>query len=392
MNMIKKTLKQLDVEEKKVLVRCDFNVPLKSGKVADDNRIKAVLPTIEYLVGQRAKVVLCSHLGRPKGKPQEEFSLGPVALRLTELLNVSVQMLEDCIGDRVKSVINHMKPGDVVLLENTRFHEGEKSNDPDFAAKLADGMDLFVNDAFGTVHRAHASTEGVARHLPSAAGFLMEREIEALTKLRENPVEPVAAIFGGVKISDKIGMIEAFLDKSEALLVGGSMANMFFKVQGLDIGDSFFEKEGLDTAEKIMKRAENKMMLPEDVVIAREISENAEHRTVSVKEVSSGWKIVDIGSRSIELFIDRLAKMKTIIWNGPLGVFEIPPFDRGTMAIAVGLADLDAEVYVGGGDSGAAVHRAGVVPKMTHVSTGGGAFLEFLEGKTLPGLAVLQDK
>lgn len=390
--MTKKTVKDVNVKEKKVLVRCDFNVPLKEGAVADDTRIRATLPTIEYLMKHRAGVVLCSHLGRPKGKPDVTLSLRPAAKRLTELLKVSVGMLDDCIGDEVESAVTALKPGEVLLLENTRFHEGEKSNDPDFAAKLAKGFDLFVNDAFGTAHRAHASTEGVAHHLPGSAGFLMAREVEALTHLRDNPAKPVAALFGGVKISDKIGTIEAFINKSEVLLVGGGMANMFLKIKGLEIGGSFIEKEGLDTAEKIMKKAEGKLILPEDVVITRQIGENAEHKTVPVNEVSSGWIIVDIGPASVDLFINTLGKMKTVIWNGPMGVFETVPFDRGTTAIARGLAGLDAEVYIGGGDSGAAVHHAEVAHKMTHVSTGGGAFLEFLEGKTLPCLTALQDK
>lgn len=382
----------MNVKEKKVLVRCDFNVPLKEGTVADDTRIRATLPTIEYLMEHRAAVVLCSHLGRPKAKPDAKLSLRPVAQRLTELLKVSVGMLDDCIGDEVESAVTALKPGEVLLLENTRFHGGEKSNDPDFAAKLAKGFDLFVNDAFGTAHRAHASTEGVAHLLPASAGFLMAREMEALTHLRENPAKPFAALFGGVKISDKIGTIEAFINKCKLMLVGGCMANMFFKVKGLEIGDSFFENEGLDTAEKIMKKAGDKLILPEDVVIARQIREKAEHKTVSVNEVSSGWKIVDIGPVSVDLFIKKLKDMKTVIWNGPLGVFETVPFDGGTKAIARGLAGLDAEVYIGGGDSGAAVHQADVAHKMTHVSTGGGAFLEFLEGKSLPCLTVLQDK
>jgi phosphoglycerate kinase len=390
--MTKKTVKDVNVKEKKVLVRCDFNVPLKEGAVADDTRIRATLPTIEYLMKHRAGVVLCSHLGRPKAKPDATLSLRPVAKRLTELLKVSVGMLDDCIGDEVESAVTALKPGEVLLLENTRFHEGEKSNDPDFAAKLAKGFDLFVMDAFGTAHRAHASTEGVAHHLPGSAGFLMAREVEALTHLRDNPAKPVAALFGGVKISDKIGTIEAFINKSEVLLVGGCMANMFLKVKGLEIGRSFIEKEGLDTAEKIMKKAEDKLILPEDVVITPQIRENAEHKTVPVNEVSSGWKIVDIGPVSVDLFINTLGKMKTVIWNGPLGVFETVPFDQGTKAIVRGLAGLDAEVYIGGGDSGAAVHQAEVAHKMTHVSTGGGAFLEFLEGKTLPCLTALQDK
>jgi phosphoglycerate kinase len=392
MNMNKKTVRDVDVKKKKVLVRCDFNVPLKEGKVADDSRIQAALPTIQYLVEQQAKVALCSHLGRPKGKPQMEFSLQPVSERLSDLLQIKVKMLNDCIGDGVKTAIKELEPGQVILLENTRFHEGEKSNASDFAAKLAKGFDLFVNDAFGAAHRAHSSTEGVAHHLPAVAGFLMAREVEALTYLKENPVKPMASIFGGAKISDKIGVIEAFLEKSKVLLIGGGMANMFFKVMGLEIGDSLIEKEGLHTAEIIMKKAGDKLVLPEDVIITQQIKENAEHKEVPVNEVLPEWKIVDIGSKSIERFIGRLQGIKTVIWNGPLGVFETKPFNEGTVAIAHGLAGLDANVYIGGGDTGAAVNQANVTQKMTHVSTGGGAFLDFLEDKSMPGLTVLQDK
>lgn len=390
--MDKKSVRDIDVKEKKVLVRCDFNVPLKDGVVADDSRIQAALPTIRYLIEHKAKVALCSHLGRPKGKPQAEFSLQPVAKRLSDILQIPIEILNDCIGDEVESAVADLQPGEVLMLENTRFHAGEKANDPDFAAKLARGFDLFVNDAFGTAHRAHASTEGVAHHLPAASGFLMAREIEALTRLKDNPAEPVAAIFGGVKISDKIGIIETFLNKSKVVLIGGSMATMFLKVKGLEIGDSFIENEGLDTAEEIMKKAGDKLVLPEDVIIATQIRENADNKQVPVNKVLPGWKIVDIGPKSIDLFINKLKEMKTIIWNGPLGVFETKPFDKGTKAIAQGLAELNAEIYIGGGDSGAAVNQAQVAHKMTHVSTGGGAFLEFLEGKSLPGITALQDK
>ncbi|MFW6332834.1 MAG: phosphoglycerate kinase [Thermodesulfobacteriota bacterium] len=390
--MNKQTVKDVDLKGKKVLVRCDFNVPLKHRRVGDDTRIRATLPTIRHLIEQKAGVVLCSHLGRPKGKPDPELSLQPVADHITDILQVKVGMLDDCIGTRVKSAVADLEPGEVLLLENTRFHSEEKANDAGFAAQLADGFDFFVNDAFGAAHRAHASTEGVAHHLPAVAGLLMAREIEALTRLKDNPEKPMAAIFGGAKISDKIGVIETFLEKTEVLLIGGGMANMFFKARGLEIGDSFIEEEGLDTAEKIMNTAGDKLVLPEDVIIAKKIEAGAEHKTVSVKEVPSGWKIVDIGPESVDGFMDRLQGMKTVIWNGPLGVFETKPFDEGTNAVARKLADLNAEVYIGGGDSGAAVNQANAAEKMTHVSTGGGAFLEFLEGKQLPGVAVLKDK
>ena len=390
--MNKQTVTDVDLKGKKVLVRCDFNVPLKKRMVADDTRIRAAMPTIRHLIEQRAGVVLCSHLGRPKGKPDPELSLRPVADHLTDILKVKVGMLDDCIGTRVKAAVTDLEPGEVLLLENTRFHPEEKANEKGFAAQLAEGFDFFVNDAFGAAHRAHASTEGVAHHLPAVAGLLMAREIEALTRLKDNPEKPMAAIFGGAKISDKIGVIETFLEKTEVLLIGGGMANMFFKAEGLEIGDSFVEEEGMDTAEKIMNSAGDKLVLPEDVIIAKEIKADAEHKAVSVKEVPPGWKIVDIGPDSVDRFMDKLRGMKTVIWNGPLGVFETKPFDEGTTAVARKLAELDAEVYIGGGDSGAAVNQANAAEKMTHVSTGGGAFLEFLEGKQLPGVAVLKDR
>ena len=390
--MNKQTVTDVDLKGKKVLVRCDFNVPLKKRMVADDTRIRAAMPTIRHLIEQRAGVVLCSHLGRPKGKPDPELSLRPVADHLTDILKVKVGMLDDCIGTRVKAAVTDLEPGEVLLLENTRFHPEEKANEKGFAAQLAEGFDFFVNDAFGAAHRAHASTEGVAHHLPAVAGLLMAREIEALTRLKDNPEKPMAAIFGGAKISDKIGVIETFLEKTEVLLIGGGMANMFFKAEGLEIGDSFVEEEGMDTAEKIMNSAGDKLVLPEDVIIAKEIKADAEHKAVSVKEVPPEWKIVDIGPDSVDRFMDKLRGMKTVIWNGPLGVFETKPFDEGTTAVARKLAELDAEVYIGGGDSGAAVNQANAAEKMTHVSTGGGAFLEFLEGKQLPGVAVLKDR
>lgn len=389
---MKKTVKDMDVREKRVLVRNDFNVPLKGGEVGDDTRIREALPTLRHLVDQNARVVLCSHLGRPKGEPTDELRLDPVARRLSHLLGRNVDKQDDCIGEAVDRAKEMLKPGEVILLENTRFHPGEKKNDPDFAASLARGFDLFVNDAFGAAHRAHASTEGVGRHLPSVAGLLMAREIEVLTPLLEAPKTPLAAIFGGAKIADKIGVIERFLDTTQTLLVGGGMANMFFKVKGVDIGKSFVDETGLSDAETVLNKAGDRLILPIDVVITDRIEEGAEHRTVPVDDIPGDWRIVDIGAETVAMFSERLKGSRTVIWNGPLGVFETPPFDRGTRVIAQVLTQLDAETYIGGGDSASAVNQANLADKVTHVSTGGGAFLEFMEGKTLPGVAILADK
>ncbi len=389
---MKKTVKDIDVSGKKVLVRNDFNVPLIHGEVSDDTRIRAALPTIEYLIEQNAAIVLCSHLGRPKGTPEEKYRMKPVARRLTEILNTVVGTVDDCIGPRVEAMKNDLVPGEILLLENTRFHAGEKKNDAGFAAELAKGMDIFVNDAFGAAHRAHASTEGVARHLPAVAGLLMDREISVLQQLVDNPETPITAIFGGAKISDKIGVLERFIEKADYILIGGGMANTFLKARGLEVGQSFLAEEDLDTAKEILEKAGDKLILPVDVVVTKEIKKNADCETVSVEDVPADGRIADVGSGTVDLFIEKASGSRTVLWNGPLGVFETPPFDKGTTEVARRLGDLDVNTYVGGGDSVAAVNNAGVENRMAHVSTGGGAFLEFMEGKTLPGVAALQDK
>ena len=390
--MNKKTVRDVDVRGKRVLVRVDFNVPLAEGKVADDTRIRAALPTIRYLIEQGARVILMSHLGRPKGQVKEGLRMAPVAARLSELLGQPVLTADDCIGPRVQALVKELKPGQVLLLENTRFHPEERKNDPDFARELASLAEVYVNDAFGTAHRAHASTEGVAHYLPAVAGFLMEKEIEFLGKALESPEHPFVAILGGAKISDKIGVIENLLGKVDVLLIGGGMANTFFKAQGHEVGESLVEDESLDTARETVDKAGDKLVLPVDVVVADAFSADAQSKIVGVDAVPAGWRILDIGPKTVALFRDKLAGAKTVVWNGPMGVFEFPKFATGTVEIAKSLAELDAMTIIGGGDSVAAVYQAGLADKMTHISTGGGASLEFLEGKTLPGIAALADK
>lgn len=390
--MNKKTVKDINVTGKRVLVRVDFNVPLAEGKVADDTRLRAALPTIQYLLDQGAKVILMSHLGRPKGKVVEELRMDPVAERLSELLGRPVRKLDDCVGDAVKAAVAEMRPGDVILLENTRFHPEERKNDPDFAKKLAELADVFVNDAFGTAHRAHASTVGVAQYLPAVAGLLMEKELNFLGKALESPERPFVALLGGAKISDKIGVIENLLTRVDALLIGGGMANTFLKAQGYEVGQSLVEDESLGVAKELLERAGEKLALPVDAVVADRFAADAASKAVSVDEVPPDWRILDIGPRTVELFKEKLAEARTVVWNGPLGVFEFPKFAAGTEAIARFLADLEATTIIGGGDVVAAVRRAGVADRITHVSTGGGAALEFLEGKELPGVAALLDK
>jgi phosphoglycerate kinase len=391
--MRKKTLRDVEVKGRRVLVRVDFNVPLEGGAVADDTRITAALPTVRHLIDGGAKTVLCSHLGRPKGKPDPKYSLAPVATRLGELLGKKVPFAPDCVGPAVEKLVASMKPGDVLLLENLRFHAEEEKNDPAFARALAALADVYVDDAFGSAHRAHASTAGVADHLPAVAGFLMERELDFLGRALADPARPFVAILGGAKVSDKIAVIDNLLGKVDALLVGGGMANTFLKAQGREIGKSLVENDKLEVAGRLLREAGAKLVLPVDAVIGDRLDAGAEHRTVDVASVPPGWLILDIGPKTIVAFTERLRGAKTVIWNGPMGVFEMEPFAAGTFAVARALAGLSgATTIIGGGDSAAAVEQAGVADRITHVSTGGGASLEFLEGKELPGVAVLQDR
>jgi phosphoglycerate kinase len=388
----KKTVRDIAVKGKRVLVRVDFNVPLENGEVADDTRIRAALPTIQYLLEQGAAVILMSHLGRPKGKVQDELRLDPVARRLSQLLGRDVGKLDDCVGPETLRAAKSLEPGQVLLLENLRFHPEEEENDPDFARQLASLADVYVNDAFGTAHRAHASTAGVTAHLPAVAGLLLERELEVLGTVLAHPARPFVAILGGAKVSSKIGVIRSLLTKVDLLLVGGGMANTFLKAQGHEVGESLAEDDRLMMAREILEQAGEKLVLPVDVVVADAFAEDANVQTVGVDQVPAGWRILDIGPRTVSLFDEKLASAATVVWNGPMGVFEFPRFAAGTIALASTLAGTAATTIVGGGDSIAALRRAGLADKMTHVSTGGGASLEFLEGKTLPGVAALQDK
>lgn len=393
--MKKKTVQDLDASGRKILVRVDFNVPQDdTGAIMDDTRIRAALPTIRLLRERGGKVILVSHLGRPKGKVAEKYRMDPVAKRLSELLGVAVTKVNDCIGPEVEQAVAGMQPGDIVMLENVRFYAEEEANDPGFAKKLAGLADLFVNDAFGTAHRAHASTEGVAKVLPGVAGLLMQKEIEIMGKALEDPARPFVAVLGGAKVSDKIGVIKNLLTKVDVLLIGGGMAYTFLKARGLEIGKSLLDNEKVDLARELMQQAAQKgvkMLLTEDVVVAKEFSADTEYKTVKVSQIPADWQGVDIGPETIKQFSDEIAKAKTLIWNGPMGVFEIVPFDNGTRAIAEAIAKCNGTTIIGGGDSAAAVEQMGFAEKITHVSTGGGASLEFLEGIELPGVKVLQD-
>ena len=394
--MNKKTVRDIDVEGKKVLVRCDFNVPQKEdGTITDNRRIVSALDTIKYLIEHNAKVILCSHLGRPKGEFKKEFSLAPVAEELSKLLGKEVKLAKDVIGPSAKELTDNMKEGDVVLLENVRFHREETDNDPEFAKKLASFADIYVNDAFGTAHRAHASTAGVAAYLPAVSGFLIEKEINFMGDALENPKRPFMAILGGKKVSDKIGVIEALLEKVDTLLIGGAMAYTFFKSMGYSVGDSICELDKLDLAQDIMKKAKEKgvkLMLPVDTKVGKEFKPDTESKVVKYTEIPDGWEGFDIGPKTIKMYVEELKSAKTVVWNGPLGLSEFEQFAAGTDTIAEALANSDAITIIGGGDSAAAIERMGLSDKFSHISTGGGASLEFLEGKKLPGIECLLDK
>jgi len=395
--MNKKTIRDVDVKGKRVIVRVDFNVPLKEGQVSDDTRIEAALPTIEYLLDQDAAVILMSHLGRPKGEIVDDLTMDPVAERLSKLLDRPVTKLDDSIGPEVEEAVEAMEPGDVILLDNTRFHAEEKANEPGFAAKLAALAEVYVDDAFGAVHRAHASTEGVAQAMrekggPAVAGLLIEKELNLLGKAVEDPEHPFVAILGGAKISGKISVIERLLERCDRLLIGGGMANTFFQAMGYEIGDSLVEDDAISTAKSLLDQAGGRLVLPVDVVIADAFDNDAQSKVVAPNEVPKGWRILDIGPKTVATFESALKGAKTVTWNGPLGVFEMPAFAAGTFDVARLLAQLDATTIIGGGESAAAVKQAGLAKQMTHVSTGGGASLQFLEGRTLPGVAALDDK
>ncbi len=392
--MNKKTVKDVDLRGKRVIMRVDFNVPMKDGQVTDDKRIKASLPTIQYVLDQGASLVLMSHLGRPKGAGfEQEFSLKPASEVLAKLLGKPVQMAPDCVGPEVEAMAKALKPGDVLLLENVRFHKEEEKNDPEFAKKLASLGEVYVCDAFGSAHRAHASVEGIAHQLPVAvAGFLMEQELEYLGRATSNPERPYVAILGGAKISDKILVVENLLKQCDQLIIGGGMANTFLAAEGCDMADSLVEAGSIETAKNIMAKAGNKLLLPVDAVIADKFDAEANSQVVDVDQIPSGWRMMDIGPKSLEKFGAVLKTAKLVVWNGPMGVFEMPKFAEGTFAIAKLLAAGGATTVIGGGDSASAVKKAGVAKQMTHVSTGGGASLEFLEGKELPGVAALNDK
>jgi phosphoglycerate kinase len=391
--MNKKTVRDLDVKHRRVLVRVDFNVPLKDGHVTDDTRIRAALPTIKYLLDKGGEVILCSHLGRPKGGPDPKYSLKPAADRLSELLGMPVPLVPDCVGPVAEHAAAEMLPGQVILLENVRFHPEEEKNDPAFAQRLSVLADLYVNDAFGSAHRAHASTEGVAHLLPAVAGFLMEKEIEYLGGAVDHPKHPYIAILGGAKISDKIGVIENLLGKADQVLIGGGMANTFFKAQGLAVGDSLAEDGSLDTARALLQKAGGKLVLPVDAVLGDKFDAGAARQVIKVADgVPAGWRILDIGPETVAAFGAALQGAALVVWNGPMGVFEFPAFAAGTNAVAKLVAESGATTIIGGGESVAAVEQAGLADQMSHISTGGGASLEMLEGRTLPGVAALQDK
>ena len=394
--MSKKTVRDIDLKGKKVFVRCDFNVPMDENQnITDNRRIVAALPTIKYLIEQNCKIILASHLGRPKGEVKPEFSLAPVAKELSKQLGQEVLMAKDVIGESAKTLAENLQEGQVMLLENVRFHREETDNNPEFAKELANMAEVFVNDAFGTAHRAHASTEGISHYLPSVSGFLIEKELKFLGDALNNPERPFVAILGGAKVSDKIGVIDSLLEKVDTLMIGGGMAYTFFKAQGYEVGNSLCEPDKCELALNLMKKAKEKgvkFLLPIDTKVGKEFKPDTESKTVAWTEIPEGWEGFDIGEKTIEMFKNELKTAKTVVWNGPLGLFEFDQFAIGTNAIAHALAELDATTIIGGGDSAAAVEKAGLADKMTHISTGGGASLEFLEGKKLPGIECLQDK
>ena len=394
--MNKKTVKDIDLKGKKVFVRCDFNVPMDENQnITDNTRIVAALPTIKYLLEQNCKIILASHLGRPKGEVKPEFSLKPVAKELSKQLGKEVIMANDVIGEDAMTKASNLKEGEIMLLENVRYHREETDNDPEFAKTLASMAEIFVNDAFGTAHRAHASTTGIADYIPGVAGFLIEKELKFLGNAINNPERPFVAILGGAKVSDKIGVIDSLLDKVDTLMIGGGMAYTFFKAQGYNVGNSLCEVEKTGLALQAMEKAKAKgvkLLLPIDTKVGKEFKPDTESKTVAWTEIPDGWEGFDIGEKTIEMFKKELQNAKTVIWNGPLGLFEFEQFAIGTNEIAKTLAELDATTIIGGGDSAAAVTKAGLADKMTHISTGGGASLEFLEGKKLPGIECLQDK
>ena len=394
--MSKKTVRDIDLKGKKVFVRCDFNVPMDENQnITDNRRIVAALPTIKYLIEQNCKIILASHLGRPKGEVKPEFSLAPVAKELSKQLGQEVLMAKDVIGESAKSLAENLQEGQVMLLENVRFHREETDNNPEFAKELASMAEVFVNDAFGTAHRAHASTEGVSHYLPSVSGFLIEKELKFLGDALNNPERPFVAILGGAKVSDKIGVIDSLLEKVDTLMIGGGMAYTFFKAQGYEVGNSLCEPDKCELALNLMKKAEEKgvkFLLPIDTKVGKEFKPDTESKTVAWTDIPEGWEGFDIGEKTIEMFKNELKTAKTVVWNGPLGLFEFDQFAIGTNEIAETLSKIDATTIIGGGDSAAAVRKAGLQDKMTHISTGGGASLEFLEGKKLPGIECLMGK
>lgn len=394
--MSKKTVRDIDLKDKKVLVRCDFNVPMdENKKITDNTRIVAAIPTIKYLLENNCAIILCSHLGRPKGEFKPEYSLAPVAEELSKLLGKEVIMAKDVIGEDAKQKAANLKQGQIMLLENVRFHKEETDNSPEFAKELASMAQIYVNDAFGTAHRAHSSTAGVAAYLPAVSGFLIEKELKFLGNAINNPQRPFVAILGGAKVSDKIGVIDSLLDKVDTLMIGGGMAYTFFKAQSYEVGNSICELDKLDLAKQAMEKAKEKgvkLMLPVDTKIGKEFKPDTESKTVAWTEIPEGWEGFDIGEKTIKMFVDELQTAKTVVWNGPLGLFEFDQFAIGTNEIAKALSKIDATTIIGGGDSAAAVEKAGLADKMTHISTGGGASLEFLEGKKLPGIECLLDK